>query len=230
MCILFIVLMKMKLRLLLFSCSVVSNSLWHHGLQHSGFLCPPLSSKYLSEFAQIHVCRVADAIHLIVCWPFSWPQSFSASGSFPMRQLFTSSGPSIGASASASVLPMNIQCWFPLGLTGKKVLLSRGLSSLLHHSLKASSFWHSAVVMVQLSMTTGKTSDQLWLWASLVTQMVKHSLGMQETRVQSMSREDPLEKEMATHSSILAWKIPSTEEPGGLQSHGVAKSQTQLSD
>ena len=47
---------------------------------------------------------------------------------------------------------------------------------------------------------------------------VKHPLAMQETRVQSVGREDPLEKEVATHSGILAWRIPWTEEPGGLQS------------
>ena len=51
----------------------------------------------------------------------------------------------------------------------------------------------------------------------LVVQMVKHLPTMQETRVQSLGQEDPLEKEMATHSSILAWKIPQTEEPGRLQ-------------
>ena len=59
--------------------------------------------------------------------------------------------------------------------------------------------------------------------------MVKNSSDKQETRVLSLGWEDPLEKEMATHSSILAWEIPGTEEPGGLV-HGVAKSQTQLSD
>ena len=53
---------------------------------------------------------------------------------------------------------------------------------------------------------------------------------MQETQVWSLSREDPQEEEMATHSSILAWRIPWAEEPGGLPVHGVAKSQTQLSD
>ena len=53
-------------------------------------------------------------------------------------------------------------------------------------------------------------------WASLVAQMVKRLPAMQETRVQSLGWEDPLEKEMATHSSILAWEIPWTEEPGGL--------------
>ena len=57
-------------------------------------------------------------------------------------------------------------------------------------------------------------------WASLVVQMVKHLPAMQETQVQSLGQEDPLENRMATHSSILAWRIPWTEEPGGLQSMG----------
>ena len=58
---------------------------------------------------------------------------------------------------------------------------------------------------------------------SLIAQMVKNLLAVQETQVQSLDREDPLEKEMATHSCILAWKIPWTEEPGGLQSMGVIR-------
>jgi len=56
--------------------------------------------------------------------------------------------------------------------------------------------------------------------ASLVAQRVKNLLAVRETCVQSLSQEDPLEKEMATHSSVLAWRIPRTEEPGGLQSMG----------
>ena len=60
----------------------------------------------------------------------------------------------------------------------------------------------------------------------LVAQMVKNVRAMQETWVRSLGQEDPLEKGMATHSSFLAWKIPWTEGPGGLQSMGVAKSQT----
>ena len=58
------------------------------------------------------------------------------------------------------------------------------------------------------------------LWASLVDQSVKNLPAVQETRVQSLGSEDPLEKEMATHSSILTWKISWTQEPGGLQSMG----------
>ena len=63
-------------------------------------------------------------------------------------------------------------------------------------------------------------------WLIPVAQMVKNLPAMQETWVQSLGQEDPLEKEMAIHSSILTWKIPWTEESGGLQSMGVTKSQT----
>ena len=86
---------------------------------------------WLPEFTQTHVHWVGDAIqpshplsHLIS----SRLQSFPASGSFTMSQFFTSYGRSIGASASASVLPMNIQDWFPLGWTGWISLQSKGLS------------------------------------------------------------------------------------------------------
>ena len=93
--------------------------------------------------------------------PFSsYPQSFPASGPFPVSWLFASGGQSIGASASASVLPMNIQGWFPLGLTGLISLLSKELSRVLSStSLKTSILQHSAFYMVQFShpyMTTGK--------------------------------------------------------------------------
>ena len=93
--------------------------------------------------------------HLILCCPLLLP----ASGSFQMSQFFASGGQSIGV--SASVLPMNIQDWFPLGLTSWISLQSKGLKSLLqHHSSKASFLLCSAFFIVQLShpyMTTGKT-------------------------------------------------------------------------
>ena len=94
---------------------------------------------------------------------FSHLQSFPASGSFPISQFFASGGQSIGASASASVLPVNVQDWFPLGWTGWILLLSKGLKSLLqHHISKATVLQRSAFFMVQLShpcVTTGKTID-----------------------------------------------------------------------
>ena len=69
-----------------------------------------------------------------------------------------------------------------------------------------------------VSTVLGISRFPLSSWASLVAQMVKNLPAMQETRVQSLVWEAPLEKGMAAHSSILAWKIPWTEEPGGLQS------------
>ena len=119
---------------------------------------------YLPEFAQIRVHWVGDAIqpsHPLSSPSPLCPQSFPVSGSFPVSQLFASGGQSMGASASASVLPMNIQGWFPLGLTGLISLQSKGLSSLIqYHSLKSSILWRSAFFMTQLShlyMTTGET-------------------------------------------------------------------------
>ena len=70
----------------------------------------------------------------------------------------------------------------------------------------------------------------LYFGASLVAPMVKNMLAMQETRVQSLGQKDPLEKKMATHSSILAWKIPQTEKPDGLQSMWSQKGGIQLSN
>ena len=117
----------------------------------------------LLEFTQTHVHWVSDAIqpsHPLSSFSF-YLQSFPWSGSFQMNQFFASGGQSIKVSALASVLPMNIQDWFRLGLTGWISLQSKGLSSLLqHHSSKASILRHSAFFIVQLShpyMTTGKT-------------------------------------------------------------------------
>ena len=71
---------------------------------------------------------VMPSNHLVLCCPFSCPQSFPSSGSFLVSWLFASGGQNIWASASASVLPMNIQGWFPLGLSGLISFLSKGLS------------------------------------------------------------------------------------------------------
>ena len=96
---------------------------------------------------------VIPSNHLILCHPLlPCLQSFPASGSFLLSWLFVSGGQSIEASASASVFPMIIQGWFPLGLIGLISLPSKGLSSLLqHHTLKASILWCSTFFLVQLS-------------------------------------------------------------------------------
>ena len=110
-----------------FSRSVVSNSLRPHELQHARPPCPsPTPGVHLNPCPSSRWCHPTISSSVV---PFSsHPQSFPASGSFPVSQLFTSGGQSIGVSASASVLPMNIQDWFPLGWTGWTSLQSRGLS------------------------------------------------------------------------------------------------------
>ena len=95
----------------------MSDSLQPHGLQHTRFPCPSLSPGVCSNSCPLSWwCHPTISSCVI---PFSsFPQSFPASGSFPVSQLFASCGWSIGITASAWVLPMNIQGWFPLGLTG----------------------------------------------------------------------------------------------------------------
>ena len=138
---------------LLYSRSVMSDSVWPRGLQHARLPCPPPSLIACSSS-----CPLSWWCHTTIsssATPFSsCPQSFPASQSFPMSQLLTSGGQSTGASASASVLPMNIQHWFPSGLTGWISLQSKGLSRvfLQHHSSKASILQCSAFFTVHLSL------------------------------------------------------------------------------
>ena len=110
-----------------FSHSVVSNSLQPHGLQHARPPCPsPTPGVYSNSCPLSRWYHPTNSSSVI---PFSSHlQSLPASGSFPMSQFFASGGQSIGVSASVSVLPMNIQDWFPLGLTGWISLQSNGLS------------------------------------------------------------------------------------------------------
>ena len=116
-----------------FSCSVMSDSLWSHGLQHAGPPCPSPTSGVCSNS-----CPLSQWCHPTISSsvdPFSsCLQSFPASGSFQMSQFFTSGGQKTGVSASSSVLPMNIQEWFPLGWTGWISLLSKGLSRVFYNT------------------------------------------------------------------------------------------------
>ena len=110
-----------------FSCSVMSDSLWPHGLQHTRSPCPsPSPGVYSNSCPLSQWCHPTTSSSVV---PFSsCLQSFPASGSFQMSQLFTSGGQSIGVSDSASVLPMTIQDWFLLGWMGWISLLFKGLS------------------------------------------------------------------------------------------------------
>ena len=118
---------------LLFNPSVMFDSLQPHGLQHTRLPCPSPSPRACSNSCPSCWWRYPTTSSSVA--PFSsCPQSFPASGSFPMNWLFASGGQSIGASASASVFPMNIQGWFPLGLTGRVSLQSKGLSRVFYNT------------------------------------------------------------------------------------------------
>ena len=109
-----------------FSHSVMSNSLQPHGTQHTRLPCPSSTPGACSNSCPLSWwCHPTISSSVI---PFSHLQSFPTSGSFQMSQFFAAGGQSIVVSASASVLPMNIQDWFPLGLTSWISLQSKGLS------------------------------------------------------------------------------------------------------
>ena len=143
----------------------MSDSLQPHGLQHARLLCPPLSPGVFSDS-----CPCYLAISSSVTPFFSCPQFFLASGYFPMSWLFASGGQSIGASASALVFPMNIQGWFPLGLSGLISLQSKGLSRVFSSTI----IWKHQFFGAQPSLwSTSQICTQLlkklclWLYRSL---------------------------------------------------------------
>ena len=144
----------------LFSCSVVSDPLRPHGLQHARPPCPsPIPRVYPHSCPLSWWCHPTISSSVV---PISSRlQSFPASGSFPVSQFFTSGGQSIGVSASKSVLPMNIQDWSSLEWTGWISLQSRGLSRVFSNTTvqKHQFFSIQLSLIVQLShpyMNTGK--------------------------------------------------------------------------
>ena len=147
-----------------FSRSVVSDSLWPHGLQHIRSLCPlPTAGVYSNPRPLSRWCHPNISSSVVPI--SSCPQSFSASGSFQMSQLFTSGEQNIGVSASTSFLPMNTQDWSPLGWTGWSPCSPRDSqeSSPIHSSKALILLYrkkHQSFFIVQLShpyMTSGKT-------------------------------------------------------------------------
>ena len=149
-----------------FSRSVVSDSLRPHELQHARPPCPsPTPRVHTNPWPSSQWCHPTVSSSVV---PYSsWPQSFPASGSFPMSQFFAWGGQIIGVSASASVLPMNTQDWSPLGWTGWESLgllaVQGTLKSLLQHHSSKASILPSAFFIVQLShpyMTTDDTESE----------------------------------------------------------------------
>ena len=154
-------------------------SLVFHCLLFWSDSCPPSQWCYLTITSSV--------AHFSFCL-----QSFLTSGSFPTSWLFTSGGQSIGALTSASVLPMNIQDWFPLGMTGLISLQCKGPSRVFSNTTVQkheffsvqTSLWSNSHILIWLL-------EKPWLW---------------------------LHEPMATQSSALAWRIPGMVQPGGLPS------------
>ena len=131
-----------------FSPSVVSDSLWPHKLQHARPPCPlPTPGVYPNPCPLSWWCHPAISASVI---PFC-PQSFPASGSFQMSQLFASGGHSTGVSASTSVLPVNTQDWSPLGWIGWISLQSKGLSRVFSNTTVQKHQFFSAQLSSQSS-------------------------------------------------------------------------------
>ena len=161
-----------------FSRSFVSDSLWPHGLQHARPPCPsPAPRVYPNSCPLSRWCHPTISSSVV---PFSsCLQSFPTSGSFPMSQLFTSGGQSIGASDSTSVLPKNIQDWSPLGWTGWISLQPKGLSGVFSNTT-LQKLQCSAFFIVQLShqyMNTGKTiALSRWIFVGKVMSLLFNML------------------------------------------------------
>ena len=162
-----------------FSLSVMSDSLRTHELQHTMPPCPsPTSGVHPNPCPLSWWCHPTISASVV---PFSsCPQSFTASGSFPMNQFFTSGGQSIGVSASKSVFPMNIQDWFPLGWTGWISLQSKGLSRVFSNTtVQKHQFFSTQLSLSSNSHThtTGKTiAPTRWTFVGKVMSLLLNKL------------------------------------------------------
>ena len=138
-----LLLMGLRISSVQFSCSIMSDSSWPHGLHYARLPCPsPTPGACSNSCPWNRWCHptISSSVSLFS----SCLQSSLASGSFPMSQVCTWGGQSIGISASASVLPMNIQNWFHLGLAGLISLQSKGLSQVFSTTVVQLSLWSNS--------------------------------------------------------------------------------------
>ena len=147
----------------------MSDSLWPHELQHVRLPClSPTPGACSNSYPSSQWCHPTTSFSFV---PFSSHlQSFPASGSFHMSQLFTSGGQSIGVSASTSVFPMNIQDWFSLGLTGWISLKSKTLSKVFSNTTvqKHQFFSNKTLCIGKGSISVSVTCRSPWLWRQLL--------------------------------------------------------------
>ena len=198
---------------LLFSHSVMSNSLQPHGLQHARLPRPSPSPGACSNSCLLSQwCHPTSSSSVV---PFSsCLQSFPASGSFPMSQLFTLGGQSVGASASVSVLPMNIQDWFSFRIDWFDLLAVQGTLKSLphHHSSKASILCCPVFFMVLLShqyMTSGKTIA-LTRWTFVSTLSLPLVLPNVPYKASNPIIQDPILKFSSKSSYLTKASVPNT--------------------
>ena len=203
--------------------------------------CPSLSPRVCSDLYPLsqwcYLIITSSAIHSSYCL-----HSFPSIKVFSNELVFRSGGQSIETSVSPSVLPVNIQGWFPLGLTDLVLLQSKGLARVLSSTAVRKHLRCLTFFTILLSHPRGwgfpdssvgkestcnagdpglipglgrSTGEELGYplqcsWAFLVAQLVKNLPAMQKTWIWSLEWDDPSEKGKATHSSILAWRIPWT--------------------
>ena len=182
----------------------MSDSLWPHGMQHTGLPCPSLSPRICLNSCPLS-CWCHPTISSSVSPFSSCPQPFPASGSFSISWLFTSGGQSMGASASAAFLPVNIQGWFLLVLTGLISLQSKGLSRVFSNTTAPKHQFFSA----QPSLWS---ISHIHVWAShfnsLLEEGIKQALGTFRKSLHCTNAETPPNPPQQFHSCIKAWIAP----------------------
>ena len=175
----------------------MSDYLWPHKLQHARLPCPLLSPGVCSSscpLSQWCYLTISSSVALFS----SCPQFFPASGSFPVSHLFISGGQNIGASASATVLPMNIQGWFPLGLTDLLAVLGTLKRAFSSTTIWKHHFFHIIHNYILICFFTQRVTDTLCLFFFCL-----HSLSYRSFHVHTWI------PDCYTASSINSWQINS---------------------
>ena len=204
----------------------MSDSLLPHELQHAKLPCSSLSPRVWSNSCSLSQWGHPTILSSVTLFS-SYPQSFPATGPFPVSWLFRSDGQSIGASASASVLPMNIQGWFPLGLTGLISLLSKGLSRVLSSTTVGKhqffstqpSIWSNSHIHTWLL-----EKPEFWLYRPLSAKwclcLLMHHLGFSKLAFL------PRSKHLLIYSpEFLGMTVKATYMVGWLRGHCLSHSQ-----
>ena len=192
----------------------MSDSLRPHELQHARPPCPSPTPGVHSDSCPSSWWYHPAISSSVVCFS-SCPQSLPASESFPISQLFAWGGQSTGVSALPSFLPKKSQGWSPSEWTGWISLQSKGLSRVFSNTTIQKHQFFSAQPSSQ-----SNSHIHMWSHTDILKRVTRICLPMQEIQVLSLVREDPLEKEMAIHSSILACA----------KTHEISKSWTWLSN